>query len=198
MSKAVLKDQVEETVNKWADAAYAAASQDWRLAQDKFILIVDKELPNLPPKLVTAVEDEVWRFYGNQAINRVIQRERKRATATPPQVEEGTSGSTGGNGGKPNSVHTSSGGLDRADEVIVFEDTFQLTSCKKMIGDATLADLERERSRAQSSSDTYGKHSRLYGGVIDKMLAAGAGPETKAREVVPSDYFADLRKRIYG
>ncbi len=195
----ILKDQVEETVNKWADAAYAAANQDWRKAQDRFLLIADKEFGDLDPKLATAIEEEVWRCYGNQAVNRVIQRDRKRATETPkPQPDLTKGGETPTNGGKPNSVHTSGGGLDRAEKVVVFEDTFQLTSCKKLIGDATLADLEAERSRAQSNSDTYGKHSRLYGGLIDKMQDAGAGPKTKAREVVSSDYFATLRSRIYG
>lgn len=193
MSKAILKDQVAETIVKWADAAYAAAKKDWRKAQDNFLLIADKELSNLSPQLATAIEDTVWRSFGNQAINSIIQRDRAMATATPPTVQPTT-----GNGGTPNSVHTSGGGLDRVEKVVIFEDTFQLASCKKMIGDATLGDLEKERGRAQSNSDTYGKHASLYGGVIDKMIAAGAGPKTKARDVVPPDYFAELRKRIYG
>lgn len=161
---------VEKQLTLWAEKAWKKTNGDWKVAGEVFVKLVDKELGSLDPALAIAIEEEVWKNFANQQINKIVQRDRSEAREpvilAPPTV---TAPPTGKNSRRTGAADASVKGTHER----LYLDKFYLTTSKMKLRDATFDQMVKERLMRGKKSSTAGKDERMLIALEDKLREVG-------------------------
>lgn len=163
--------EVEKQLVLWAGKAWKKSGGDWKVAGEYFVKLVDRELGNLDPALAVAIEEEVWKNFANQQINKIVQRERSEArepvVLAPPTTV--TTSPTGKNSRRTGAADASV----QATREKLYLDKFYLTTSKVQLRQATFDQMVKERMMRGKKATTAGKDERMLIALEDKLREVG-------------------------
>jgi hypothetical protein len=188
--------EVEKQLVKWAEAAWKKTNGDWQVAGEVFVKLVDKELDTLDPALAVAIEEEVWKNFANQQINKIVQRDRSEAREPAPVVVPPTkTPPTGANSHRTQDAANS----NQATRERLYLDKFYLTTSKMKLRDATFDQMVKERVMRGKKCKTAGKDERMLIALEDKLRHEGfsEGDPRPIGEGLQDSYVEKLKLKHY-
>ncbi len=188
--------EVEKQLVLWAKAAWKKSGGDWRTAGEYFVKLVDKELDSLDPGVATAIEEEVWKNFANQQINKIVQRERAEAREPIPAPATAIKAPPTGQGS-----HRTQDAADanQTTRERLYLDKFYLTTSKMKLRDATFDQMVKERVMRGKKSSTAGKDERMLIALEDKLRAEGfsEGDPRPVGDGLQDSYVEKLKLKHY-
>jgi hypothetical protein len=162
--------EVEKQLVRWAEAAWKKSNGDWKVAGEYFVKLVDKELDSLDPGLATAIEEEVWKNFANQQINKIVQRDRSEARELPPT---GTVSAVNPPTGASSHRTQDAADSNQVTRERLYLDRFYLTTSKMKLRLATFDQLVKERVMRGKKASTAGKDESMLIALEDKLRSVG-------------------------